>query len=110
MFVVIKKKGKTMNLWQKIRMKLRLQQLNADEDILRAVKKGIEKIKVEKKEACSHQVLNQVIEGDLWYQCPKCKMVFFFPSGAGWEENQIPVLVKNLSDSLKIKIEKKGKK
>jgi hypothetical protein len=73
---------------------------------LKAVKKGIQKVKKEEKEACSHETLNQLFPNDLWYQCKKCKMVFFFQGGAGWDVAQIPILTKNLNDSLKIKEEK----
>lgn len=99
-----------MNWWRKLRMKIRLQQLSADEDIMKVVKEGIKKIeKVETKE-CTHQILNQLMKGDLWYQCKECKMVFFFQGGAGWDINQIPILTKNLNESLNIKEESEQNK
>lgn len=93
------------NLWRKIRMWFRLQQISADQDILKAVKKGVEKLKVEKQEECEHTELKQLIEKDMWYQCKKCKMVFFIQGASGWDKNQIPILTKKLNESLKIKDE-----
>ena len=95
-----------MNLFRKIRMWWRLQTIGADQDILRTVKKGIEKLKVEKTEGCEHTTLDQLIEKDMWYQCRKCKMVFFSSGFFGWDVKQIAVLTKKLNDSLKIKEEK----
>ena len=101
-----KEKKSTMNLWQKIRMRFRLAQIGADKDILETIKKGIEKVKVEKQEECEHQTLDQLIEKDMWYQCRKCKMVFFSSGFFGWDVKQIGILTKKLNDSLNIKEEK----
>jgi len=95
-----------MNLWQKIRMRFRLAQIGADQDILETIKKGLKEVKVEKKDGCNHQTLEQLIEKDMWYQCRHCKMVFFLQGAAGWDVNQIPILTKKLNESLKINEEK----
>jgi len=94
-----------MNLWKKIRMRIRLEQIGADQDILKTIKKGLETVKLEKQEECEHKTLDQLIEKDMWYQCRKCKMVFFIQGASGWDVNQIAVLTKKLNESLKIKDE-----
>lgn len=92
-----------MNIWRKIRMWWHLQTIGASQDVLETLKKGIEKVKVEKKEGCSHETLKQLIENDMWYQCKKCKMVFFLSGASGWDVKQIPILTGKLNESLKIK-------
>ena len=98
-------------LWKDIRMWLMLQYVGAQEDVMAAVKKGVQKVRTEEKKACEHTELTQLIQADSWYQCKKCKMIFNLEYAIGWNGNSFQHLIKKLNDKVnkeeKCKVKKK---
>ena len=92
-----------MNLLDKMAMWWRLKSLKADENIYNLVKSGIKKVEKQVKEPCEHETLKQLLPKDAWYQCKKCKIVFFMNNALGWEQESLIKLSNNLLDKLKAK-------
>lgn len=67
------------------------------------LKEALKKVKVRKEitEGCEHKKLNQVIQGSAWYQCKKCKFIFFLRDIPGWKPEAFRELMKMLIKKIK---------
>ena len=98
--------------WDRYLINKRLKEIDIDKKILDSVKNTLNKTEIttEKTEACQHKELIQILEKDAWYQCKKCKMIFFLEGIPGWTDESFDNLIGKFIKELEIEQEDKCKK
>jgi hypothetical protein len=96
------------NIWKRIRMRIRLEQMGADKDIIEAVKKGVKRIEKKETLECQHSILRKLLPGHFYYQCGKCKMVFYIHGADGFQKEGLVKLSEDLLNALKVEPKKEA--
>lgn len=96
------------NLWKKIIVWLRLQQLQADSLIKDKVMKLVsEDIKTEEITECQHDKLVKILNGNIFYKCSKCKRVFMLTVSPSWSEQGFKQLLNEFKGAYEMDNSKK---
>ena len=53
-------------------------------------------VKPQITEECLHIRLDNILERTAWYECSKCKMIFFVSNSIGWERESFKTILKEL--------------